>query len=368
MLSVFQKHPHRFVIYFTKTPYNYIVPFRTALFRFAATFAATFVATFVVTFVIVIVIAAVFGSSLAVAAEGDVGDGDVVSDEGGGNGVVPLIGAEVSYQRTSAIESATFAVTPGAVFQFGNSYGLATLGLSYSANTLNVKSIPALADYTIADTTDYQFESHLYFDRYSFTAFAQGTSFSDKLSTESYLDASYVDFSKRFSPYSVLDLNAGAGLLYVREGNVVFPFPVISANITTERFQATLGFPISYATYTVQEGKHYLTAATSLLGAGSVTLVSWDYLPTPDIDLSFGYASEDRNQGYGLLNNNTEISRTSESVSTKIQYKYFYAESSYYFTSKLRSYNLDTDERTSFVNYKEKPFASITVGAISYTM
>lgn len=332
---------------------------------FAARFASTVLtgAAFALLFVPLFLLV----SSMAFAEEvtAEVTD---LAESYSSNGVVPLIGVEVSHQKTSAIESSIFTVSPGVVFQLGETSGVSTLSFSHSANTLNTKSIPALKDFTIADTTDYQFEGHAYRGRYTFTAIAQGTSFDDKLSTKSYLDASYVDFSKQFSPYRVMDINFGAGVLYVREGHHIIPFPVVSANITLDNFQATIGFPISYALYTIEDGRQYLSGATTILGSGHVSQITYDYLPTPDIDLSLGYSSENRNQAYGLLNNNTEVSRSSHSISTKVQYKYFYAESSFYFISKLRSYDITTDEKTSFVNYREKPFASITLGAISYTM
>lgn len=319
--------------------------------------------TVVTTTLIVMLLVMLFGSSVASAAEASPD-----SSGGSGNGIIPLAGIETSYQKTDAIESSSISVSPGVAFQYNGISGLSVLSLSYSANTLNTASIPALSQYQVADTTDYQFEGHAYGDKYSFTALAQGTSFDDKISTKSYLDAAYVDFSKRFSPYDHLDINLGAGVLYARDGHHVIPFPVISANITYDRFQANLGFPLSYAIYTIQDGTQYLSAVVSTLGTGGITQVAYDYLPTENTDLTLGYTADNRNQAYGFLNEDIEVSRTSHSINTKLQYKYFYAQSSLYFISKLKSYDLNTNEKTQLLNYREKPFAAITIGAISYNM
>ncbi len=302
----------------------------------------------------------VLGTSVAYAEES-------TNNEEGGGGVVPLIGAEVSTQKTSAVESNIFSVTPGIIFQTNDLTGVGLLTLSYSANSLNITSIPALAGIEIADTTDYQFEGHVYSPRYTFTAVAQGTSFDNKVSTESYLDAAYVDFSRVYQPYPYLAVNLGAGVLYTREGPILIPFPVISANITTERLEAGIGLPTSSLIYTLVPEKQYLSLIIATLGAGGTTAVSWDYLPTPDTDLTLSYVMDDRGESYGFLHNNTEIDRTTHSVESKLQYKYFYAESSFHFISKLRSYDLDKGERTDLVNYREKPYAAFTIGAISYT-
>ncbi len=293
--------------------------------------------------------------------------GEDSTNNDGGGGVVPLIGAEISSQKTSAVESNIFQVTPGIIFQTNDLTGVGLLTLAYSANSLNVTSIPALAGIEIADTTEYQFEGHLYYPRYTFTAIAQGTSFDNKVSTESYLDAAYIDFSRVYQPYEHVAFNLGAGVLYTREGPILIPFPVISANITTERLEANIGLPTTSVIYTLDPEKQYLSLEVATLGAGGTAAVSWDYLPTPDTDLTLSYVLDDRGEAYGFLNNNTEIDRTTHSVASKIQYKYFYAESAFHFISKLHSYDLEKGEKTNLVNYREKPYAAFTIGAISYT-
>ncbi len=289
------------------------------------------------------------------------------SASGGDFRILPVIGSlSFSSQQSNIIRSHITTVEPGIIFRNGDTLALSFVELSYSQNSLNTVQTPELSGLTIADTTSYSSYTVISTPRYTLLGIFGGTSFDDNITTRTVLDTALLGGARNIDFGDSTTLSLGLGAIYLRNRDALYPIPIFKLDITAGKLFTSIGYPLSLVQYTVAPSLYSISGNIEVQGSTVSGSLMNTYTPTKHLLFDLAYSYKHGIQTYGFLQNNTILQRISQDISAKALYRYFYVESSYYFTSNLRRIDPSNSNSSSSSarqqSYREKPFATVALG------